>query len=117
MPRLILLAALWVLGLAGCANTPSSLQPPYEAPAAYQSYSCDQLSGEVRRIHERVRHWGGRVQEPASPPPPAQGRGAPWVLPPLLAAGRSPAQAAEFGRLRSEYAALEQAMTAKKCLA
>lgn len=46
--RKLLLAAL--LGLAGCAPTPESIQPAYVSEVPYQSWSCLQLGEESSRL-------------------------------------------------------------------
>lgn len=46
--RRLLLAAL--LGIAGCAPTPESIQPAYVSEVPYQSWSCLQLGEESSRL-------------------------------------------------------------------
>jgi hypothetical protein len=46
--RKLTLAAL--LGLAGCAPTPESIQPAYVSEVPYQSWSCHQLGEELSRL-------------------------------------------------------------------
>jgi hypothetical protein len=46
--RKLMLVAL--LGLAGCAPTPESIQPSYVSEVPYQSWSCQQLGEESSRL-------------------------------------------------------------------
>ena len=102
-------------GLAGCATSSKDISATYISPLQYQSYDCQQLSLESQRIQRRVVELGGRLDEAASNDKALVGVGMILFWPALFALGGTKQQEAEYGRLRGEYDALQQASIQKKC--
>jgi hypothetical protein len=102
-------------GLAGCATSSKDITATYVSPLQYQSYDCQQLSLESQRIQRRVLELGGRLDEAASNDKALVGVGMILFWPALFALGGTKQQEAEYGRLRGEYDALQQASIQKKC--
>lgn len=50
--KLIHIAALAALFVAGCAKAPESIAPSYVSEIPYQSYSCTQLGQEKARLEQ-----------------------------------------------------------------
>lgn len=48
--RITLAAAVTVLWIAACAQTPESVQPAYESEVPYLSWTCQQLGEERERL-------------------------------------------------------------------
>jgi hypothetical protein len=102
-------------GLAGCATSSKDISATYISPLQYQGYDCQQLNLESQRIQRRVVELGGRLDEAASNDKALVGVGMILFWPALFALGGTKQQEAEYGRLRGEYDALQQAGIQKKC--
>jgi hypothetical protein len=81
----------------------------------YQNYDCDQLGAEAARLTTRVQQLGGRLDEAASNDKAITGVGAILFWPALFALGGTKQQEAEYGRLKGEAEAVQQAAVFKKC--
>lgn len=103
--------------LAGCATGSKDIAPIYVSPLLYQSYDCQQLQMEAQRIQSRVGELGGRLDQAASNDKAIAGVGIILFWPVLFALGGTKQQEAEYGRLRGEYEAIQQAALQKKCMA
>ena len=103
--------------LAGCATGSKDIAPIYVSPLQYQSYDCQQLQMELQRIQSRVGELGGRLDQAASNDKAIAGVGIILFWPVLFALGGNKQQEAEYGRLRGEYEAIQQAAVQKKCMA
>lgn len=99
----------------GCATASKDIASAYVSPMQYQSYDCEQISAEVQRVHGRVTQLGGRLDEAASNDKAIMGVGLVLFWPALFALGGTKQQEAEYGRLKGEYDALQQAAIHKKC--
>jgi hypothetical protein len=112
-PKHLLLIA--VTTMAGCATSSKDVPTAYVSPMQYQSYDCNQLSGESTRLLQRVNQLGGRLDEAAANDKAIALGGGLLFWPALFALGGTKQQEAEYGRLRGEYDALQQAAILKKC--
>lgn len=101
--------------LSGCATSSKDITGAYVSPLQYQSYDCDQLRSETLRIQSRVAELGGRLDQAASNDKAIAGVGVILFWPALFALGGTKQQEAEYGRLKGEYDALQQAAIQKKC--
>lgn len=81
----------------------------------YQSYGCDQLTAEGMRLSQRVSALQGQVDKAASNDKALTGVGVILFFPVLFALGGNQQQEAEYGRLKGEYEAVQQAAIVKKC--
>lgn len=105
------------IAVAGCASSSKDVATAYVSPLQYQSYDCEQLGAEARRIQVRVVELGGRLDKAAENDKALFGVGMILFWPALFALGGTKAQEAEYGRLRGEYDAVQQSAIAKKCTA
>lgn len=112
------LAWVWSLStlLAGCATASKDISATYVSPMQYQQYDCTQLQLESQRIQARYVELGGRLDQAASNDKALVGVGVILFWPALFALGGTKQQEAEYGRLRGEYEAVQQAMIQKKCV-
>lgn len=99
----------------GCATSSADIATAYVSPLQYQSYDCDQIIAETRRLEQRVQELGGRLDEAASNDKAITGVGLILFWPALFALGGTKQQEAEYARLKGEYEALQQAAVQKKC--
>jgi hypothetical protein len=81
----------------------------------YQSYDCDQIAAEGSRLNQRVLTLQGQVDKAASNDKALTGVGMILFFPVLFALGGNQQQEAEYGRLKGESEALQQAAILKKC--
>jgi hypothetical protein len=115
LKRPVCLALALSMMSAGCATASKDIASAYVSPMQYQSYDCDQISAEVQRVHGRVTQLGGRLDEAANNDKAIMGVGLVLFWPALFALGGTKQQEAEYGRLKGEYDALQQAAIHKKC--
>lgn len=115
MKRTIALLVAVALGTQGCATASKDVASSYVSPLQYQSYDCDQIGSEMNRVQVRVRELGGRLDEANTNDKALVGVGLILFWPALFFVGGTKQQEAEFGRLKGEYEALQQAAIAKKC--
>ena len=101
--------------LAGCATASKDVATAYVSPTQYQAYDCTQLSAEAQRLQVRYTELGGRLDQAASNDKTLTGVGIILFWPALFALGGTKNQEAEYGRLRGEYEAVQQASIQKKC--
>jgi hypothetical protein len=104
-----------VIALTGCATASKDVATAYVSPMQYQNYDCDQLGAEATRLTTRVQQLGGRLDEAASNDKAITGVGAILFWPALFALGGTKQQEAEYGRLKGEAEAVQQAAVFKKC--
>lgn len=103
------------VALAGCATASKDISANYVSPTQYQSYDCQQLAAESQRLQARYVELGGRLDQAASNDKAIAGVGLILFWPALFALGGTKAQEAEYGRLRGEHDAVQQAVVQKKC--
>ena len=111
----IALAISTALSATGCATSSANIAASYTTPIQYQGYDCAQLTAEAQRIHGRVNQLAGRLDEAANNDKVIMGVGMLLFWPALFALGGTKEQEAEYGRLKGEYEAIQQAAIAKKC--
>ena len=104
------------LAVAGCATPPDEMPAQYVSPVQYENYDCDQISAEMERVSRRVNELYLSLKKTADNDAAQMGIGLVLFWPALffLEGGDSP-QAAEYGRLKGEYEALESTAVRKRC--
>ena len=107
---------LTALVLAGCASDPGKISTQYVSELQYQSYTCNQLAMESRRVSARTSELYGRVKKLADNDQAQMAVGLILLWPTLffLEGGDGP-EAAEYGRLKGEAEAIERAAITKNC--
>ena len=110
-----LLLALLCCSLAGCASSSSEITPHYVSPIQYHALSCQQLAAEGARVSQRANQLAGVQDEKSTNDAIATGVGAVLFWPSLFFIKGDGQTAAELGRLRGEFEAIEQASIQKNC--
>jgi hypothetical protein len=102
--------------MAGCASSPDKIQTSYVSPLQYKDYDCDQIAGDLDRISHRINDLYGRLKKTSDDDSTQMAVGMLLFWPALffLEGGDGP-EAAEYGRLKGEYDALEKVAIQKKC--
>jgi hypothetical protein len=113
--RGIAVAVTVALASSGCATSSTKISAVYVSPMQYSSYDCMQLAAEASRIQSRVVQLGGRLDEAAKNDAGIMAVGLILFWPVLFALGGTKEQEAEYGRLKGEYDAVQQAAISKKC--
>jgi hypothetical protein len=85
------------------------------SPIQYQSYSCAQIAQEAQRVSQRAAQAAGIQDEKSTNDAVAMGVGLVLFWPGLLFIKGDGTTAAELGRLKGEFEALEQASIQKNC--
>ncbi len=101
--------------LAACADHPDKIAAQYVSPMQYDGYKCKQIALEMQRVSARVTELGGLQEKAADNSDVAMGVGLVLFWPALFFLDSHSAQAAEYGRLKGEFNALEQAGIQKNC--
>ena len=85
------------------------------SPLQYQDYSCKQISAELQRVSSRAQQVANDVNRNADGDTAAMAAGLILFWPALFFIDGDSPQAQEYGRLKGEYDALEQAGIKKNC--
>lgn len=101
--------------VSACADHSSEIPAQYISPVQYDGYSCKQIAAEMSTVSARVSEVGAQNDKVASNDSVAMGVGLILFWPALFFLDRNTAQAAEYGRLKGEFDALEQAGIRKNC--
>lgn len=113
--RIFIVCLSAAIALSGCATSSKDVATSYVSPMQYQSYSCNQLSGEMQRVQVRVNQLSSRLDEAASNDKTIGVVGAILFWPALFALGGTKQQEAEYARLKGEYDAAQQSAVMKNC--
>ena len=108
-------SSVLLVSVAGCATASKDVPVQSVSPLTYSTFDCDQLRTEGSRLQARAGELGGRLDEAAANDKAITGVGVVLFWPALFFLGGTKQQEAEFGRVRGELAAIEQAATAKRC--
>ena len=102
--------------LVACASPPEKIPAQYVSELQYQSYDCQQLEMEARRISARTGELYQSVKKLSDNDSAQMGVGHILFWPTLffLEGGDGP-EAAEYSRLQGEADAMERAAISKKC--
>lgn len=99
----------------GCSSSSKDIAAAYVSPAQYMGYDCEQLAMEAQRIHSRASQMAGRLDKAASNDKVTTVASTLLFWPGLFFLGGTEQQEAEYGRLRGEYDAVQQAAVLRKC--
>jgi hypothetical protein len=114
MRETIFLAPLGLF-LAGCASSSNEITPQYVSPIQYEGYTCQQIGGEAERLSHHAAQLAGVQDEKSTNDSVAMGVGLILFWPSLFFIKGDGQTAAELGRLRGEFDALEQVSIQKNC--
>lgn len=101
--------------MAGCAKHTNEIPAQYVSPMQYSSYRCKQIQTEMQSVSSRVSEIGAQVEKTAGDDDVQMGVGLVLFWPTLFFLDGNTPQAAEYGRLRGEFDALEKAAIRKNC--
>lgn len=101
--------------LSGCAKSSDEITAQYISPMQYDGYSCKQLQREMTSVSRRASDLGGQVDKTASDDKAQMAVGLVLFWPTLFFLDGNTPQAAEYGRLKGEFEALETASIHKNC--
>lgn len=111
---MVIVSVIITIVLASCSSSPDKISAQYVSPLMYHSYDCDQISMELRRVNRRLIEVTGAQEKEADKDAVAMGVGLVLFWPALFfLAGDD--HAAELGRLKGEYEALESSAIQKRC--
>ena len=109
-----LLAPLFLVA-TGCASSSSDITASYVSPHQYQQLNCQQISAEAERVSRRVSELSGAQDSKASGDAVATGIAIVVFWPAAFFIKGDGHTAAELGRLKGEFEALEKASIEKNC--
>lgn len=110
-----LLSMLPVLLLAGCANSSDEIVAQTVPSSTFDNYGCERIAAERDRVTARLVELKTEVDETADDDELMTTVGI-LVFPPLLFFLKGDgAEADEYGRLKGEDAALQEAAVMKQC--
>ena len=112
MKKLLLASVVLV---SACASHTHEIPATYISPLQYQDYSCKQISAELQRVSSRAQQVANDVNRNADGDTAAMAAGLILFWPALFFIDGDSPQAQEYGRLKGEYDALEQAGIKKSC--
>lgn len=101
--------------LTACAKSTKEIPAQYISPLQYSSYSCKQIEMEMQTVTRRVSELGGQVDKTASDDNAQMAVGIILLWPVLFFLDGDTPQAAEYGRLKGEFEALEKSAIQKSC--
>ncbi|MFO1171984.1 MAG: hypothetical protein U1E49_13590 [Hyphomicrobiaceae bacterium] len=113
--RMISTALISTLLLAGCASKSSDVTASYVTPLQYQSFTCEQIGSEATRVSSRVAELSGVQDNKATNDAIVTGVAIVVFWPAAFLVNGDGQTAAELGRLKGEFQALEQASVQKSC--
>ena len=113
--KLVHLALVAPLLLAGCATSPKDIEAAYVSPIPYETMTCDQLRAEATRVSNAAAVATGQQQSQANKDTAAMAVSLIVFWPAIFFVGGDKANAGEVSRLKGEMNAIEQASGAKSC--
>lgn len=110
-----LLSMLPVLLAVGCARSSDEIVAQTVSTATFDSYECDRIAAEHGRVSARLAELTTEIDDTAADDELMTTVGI-LVFPPLLFFLKGDgAEANEYGRLKGEHAALQDAAAQKQC--
>ena len=109
------ICALGAMLVAGCASSSSEIRPAYVSSIGYQHLSCPQIAAEAERVSRRASEVAG-VQDGNRTTDALATAGAIVLFWPAAFFIKGDGNtAAELGRLKGEFEALEKVGIEKNC--
>ena len=111
----VALAVPWLLLAVGCATSSSEIRATYVSPLQYQPLACPQIAAEAERVSRRVAELSGVQDGKASGDALATAAAIVIFWPAAFFIKGDGQTAAELGRLKGEFEALERVSVEKGC--
>lgn len=102
--------------LVACASHPDNIEARYVSPVTYQTWSCEQLIDEKKRLDGEVIRVTGLQKENADADVAMMGVGLILFWPALIGLTATKDRKEELGKLRGEYEAVDQQIKTKACV-
>ena len=99
----------------GCASSSNDVRPQYVSHLQYQNLSCQQIGAEAQRVSRRVAEVSGVQDEKATSDAVVTGVALVIFWPAAFFVKGDGPTAAELGRLKGEFEALEKVAIEKRC--
>ena len=115
MYRAAFSSALLAAICAGCASSSSDIEAQYVSHLQYQHLGCKQIGAEAQRVSRRVAELSGVQDEKATGDAVATGIALVVFWPAAFFVKGDGATAAELGRLKGEFEALERVSIERRC--
>jgi len=106
---------LFAASCAGCASSSADIQAQYVSDLQYQGLSCKQIGAEAARLSRRVAEVSGVQDDKASNDALATGVAVVLFWPAAFFIKGDGPTAAELGRLKGEFEALERVSIRRSC--
>jgi len=113
--RIVAIAVLPSLFLAGCATASQDITASYISPLQYQQYSCEQIGAEAQRVSAKAAELSGVQDQKRSNDAVATGVAIVLFWPAAFLVGGNGQTAAELASLKGQFDALQQASIQKNC--
>jgi hypothetical protein len=101
--------------LAGCASSSSEISATYVSPLQYQHLTCQQLAAEAERVSRRAAEVSGVQDSKRTSDAWATAGAIVLFWPAAFFIKGDGNTAAELGRLKGEFEAIEKASIEKNC--
>lgn len=111
----LIVAAVTVLFIQGCATAPEKIEAKYVSPLLYQSYNCEQLALELRRIGTKTQSAITGQKSEANKDAAVMGVGFILFWPALLFFANDEDRGEELAQLKGEMETMEHVAIQKKC--
>ena len=111
----IFITCLTAIALFGCAKSSSEIRASYVSPMQYQNWDCQQIAAEMQRVSQHANELAGVQDDKADKDAVATGVAIVLFWPAAFLVGGDGQTAAELGRLKGEFEALEHVSIDKKC--
>src|SRR5690242_9336876 len=113
--RIVVVSAIAVLLLEGCASTSDKITASYVSPMQYDSYNCRQLAEEAQRVSARAAIAAGAQDSQATRDTVVTTAAIIVFWPAAFFVQGDRQNAADLARLRGELEAIEQVSIRKQC--
>lgn len=110
-----IIALFTVFGISACAKSSNEIPAQYVSPLQYSGYNCRQIEMEMQAVSRRASELGGQVDKTASDDSAQMAVSLVLFWPTLFFLDGNTPQAAEYGRLKGEFEALERSAIQKNC--
>lgn len=112
------IGAMACIPLAACSSSSKDVSTSYVSPTQYAGYSCEQINMERQSVSRRAAELAGQLDNNAQTDKMVVGASALFLFPVgLFFVGGTADQEAEYGRIKGEVQALENAAVQKNCFA
>ncbi len=115
MYRVAFLSVLFMATCAGCASSSNDIQPQYVSHLQYEHLGCKQIAAEAERVSRRVSEVSGAQDSKATQDAWMTGAAIVVFWPAAFFLKGDGQTAAELGRLKGEFQALERVAIEKRC--